>query len=355
MKRIVVTDVSKTFEIGTKTNQTILGKAIALVCERVPQKPLCALRNVSFSIGGGEMVGIVGQNGGGKSTLLRIIAGVMREDSGEVYTDGKIVALLGLDAAICERLTMRDNIFLVCAFLRLSDEEIRLKFNAVVAFAELEEFVDTKWYQFSSGMKQRVIVSIALHADADILLMDEIFASGDEQFRHKSMERLHKLAKQGVAVVLVGHGLSSIKKHCSRVIWIEKGRIRQEGSGTEIIEAYRAHTAPKKYIAPPVPILSEEEVREKLIGNTLEDKKWIEYYDLDGSIRGVMKTARWWTYGGFWRQSGSVFCFYYPNNSNSYMCTTISVDNDTVFRYNLDGTLRRVDGSKLLLGNPYNL
>ena len=241
MERIIVKNVSKTFKIGSKKKQTALERIISIFSDREPRHTLHVLKDVSFDANEGEIIGIIGRNGSGKSTLLRIIARIIDKDKGIVKTNGKIVALIHLDAGIKERLTMKDNIFLVCTFLGLSQNEIKKKFNSIVKFAELEKFINTKWYQFSDGMKQRVVFAMAFHANPDIMLLDEAFAVGDEQFRQKCMIVIRNLAKKGSTILLVGHTLPIIRNHCHRIIWIDKGEIKLQGSTKKIINTYKKY------------------------------------------------------------------------------------------------------------------
>ena len=239
METIAVKDVSKTFKIGFKRNQTALERFFSFFSEREPKRVLQVLNGISFTAKEKEIIGIIGRNGSGKSTLLRIIAGIIDKDSGYVETQGKVIAIINLSAGIKERLTMRDNIFLLCTFLGLSQNEIKRKFGSIVKFAELDKFVNTKWYQFSDGMKQRAVFSMAFHANPEILLLDEAFAVGDEHFRKKCLENIDKLAKNGSTILLAGHNLPIIEENCHRTIWIDKGRIKLQGRTKTVIEKYK--------------------------------------------------------------------------------------------------------------------
>ncbi len=195
--RIIVQNISKTFQIGFKKNQSALEKFISLFSGREPKKTIQALKDVSFEAKKGEIMGIIGENGSGKSTLLRTIAGIYRQDEGKIETNGKIISVINFRIGLQDRLTIKDNIFLVSSFFGLSQKEIEKRFNSIVEFAELDNFINTKIYQFSKGMKARLAFSIAIHCAPDILLLDEIFEVGDENFRKKSAEKIKELIKRG--------------------------------------------------------------------------------------------------------------------------------------------------------------
>ena len=225
MKRIIVKDVSKKFRIGFKKSQSALARAIYLFSGKEPQKEISVLKNISFSADEGEILGIIGPNGSGKSTLLRIIVGVYFPDNGKVIMNGKVVSLINLNIGLQQRLTMSDNIFLCCALFDLGRKDIKKRFNSIIKFAELENFVDTKLYQFSNGMMQRLAFSIAMHCNPEILILDEVFEVGDEEFKIKSAKKIREFAEKGGAVLLVSHDMGLIKKYCNRVLFLKEGRI----------------------------------------------------------------------------------------------------------------------------------
>ena len=237
-KKISMEGISKRFKIGFRKRDGFLRKIIGMVSGREPKRIIKALDNVSVSVYGGEVLGIVGENGGGKSTLLRIMAGIYKADSGRGFVRGKVVSLLNLGAGLKTRLSMRDNIFLVGSLFGLSKKEIKRSFKSIVGFSDLGGFEDTKLYQFSEGMKERLAFSITIHCKPDILLLDEVFAVGDEEFRVKSAEKIKHLASSGAAVVFVSHELWMIEKFCDRVIWIEGGKIKKRGGSQEIVKEY---------------------------------------------------------------------------------------------------------------------
>ena len=239
MKRIILDNVTKEFKIGFKKNQGTLARFASLFSGREPKKILKALQGVSLAVNSGEIVGLVGKNGSGKSTLLRIIAGIYPNYNGAKKVNGHIVSLIELGRGLIERLTMKDNIFLAGSLFGLSQREIRKRFHSIVEFAGLEDFVHTKLYQFSRGMLERLSFSIAIHANPEILLLDEVFAVGDEDFRAKSANKIKELAKNGAGIILVSHELWLIEKYCDKVVWLKKGKIVKEGNTKEIIKEYK--------------------------------------------------------------------------------------------------------------------
>jgi ABC-type polysaccharide/polyol phosphate transport system ATPase subunit len=237
--RVIVNNLNKSFRIGFKLPHSFLSRVFLVFSGREPKKTLKAIDNVSLEINSGEIIGVIGKNGSGKSTLLRIIAGIYDYDSGEVIQNGKIISLIDLGAGLKFRLTMRDNIFLVGSYFGLSQKEIRDKFNSIVEFSELEDFVNTKIYQFSTGMIQRLAFSIAIHCNPEILLLDEVFEVGDEEFRRKCADKIKELVGTGVSVILVSHDLSLIEKYCDKVILMHSGEIIKKGNAKEIIKRYK--------------------------------------------------------------------------------------------------------------------
>ncbi len=240
-ERIKVEQVGKKFKIGFKKNQNALARFISLFSGREAKKIIWALRDVSLTVKEGEMVGIIGKNGSGKSTLLRCISKIYKHDGGNIKTKGKIISLINLNIGMQPRLTMSDNIYLCCSLFGLSRKEIKDRFSNIVKFSELENFVGTKLYQFSEGMKQRLAFSIAIHCNPEVLLLDEVFEVGDKGFKIKSANKIKELVKRGVSVLLVSHELSMIEKYCNKIIWLDKGKIKKEGD-TRIIREYEGHS-----------------------------------------------------------------------------------------------------------------
>ena len=237
-KQVTLQDVSKSFNIGFKKDQSFLARLVSFFSGREPKKKIYVLKNISFDLERGDIVGLIGGNGSGKSTLLRIIAGIYKQNSGSVETNGKVVSLINLYVGLRQRLTMRENIFLVGSLFGLDYKEIGNKMDSIAGFSGLEKFLDTKIYQFSSGMVQRLIFSIAMHANPDILLLDEVFEMGDEEFKEKSAGKVRELAQKGCSVVIVSHDMDTIKNFCDKTIWLASGEIRKMGKFSEVVQEY---------------------------------------------------------------------------------------------------------------------
>ena len=242
-KRIIVENISKKFEIGFIKNEGALSKAVSFILRRNDKKEIQVLDSVSFDVSAGENLGIIGRNGSGKSTLLRIVAGIYESDFGQIKTDGKLVYLNGLGQGLKDRLTMRENIYLVGSIMGLSQKDIRKRFEEIVEFSGLKEFLDTKVYQFSSGMITRLSFSITVyclkHQNPDILLLDEVFGSGgDIDFQNKAILKMEELVKGGATVLLVSHSLDIVKKYCDRTVFLDHGRIVEVGDSESVINSY---------------------------------------------------------------------------------------------------------------------
>lgn len=197
-----------------------------------------ALEGISFSIGRGEFFGIVGPNGSGKSTLLKILAGIYRQDTGLVRVDGRLSPFIELGVGFNPELTARDNIRINGALLGLTRRQVADRFDAIIAFAGLERFVDQKLKNFSSGMQARLAYSIAIQVDFDILLLDEVLAVGDQEFQERCFETLAEIRAAGKTIVFVSHDLGTIRKHCDRAMLILDGSIQSLGSPDEVLDRY---------------------------------------------------------------------------------------------------------------------
>lgn len=242
-KRIIVENVTKKFKIGFKKNRSALGRALDLITGREDKREITVLNNVSLSAKEGEIIGIIGRNGSGKSTLLRVIAGIYSQNSGKVKTNGEIMYLNAFNTGLRERLTMKENIFLMGSILGLSQKQIKNRYEEIVEFSGLKKFVDAKVYQFSDGMVARLAFSITLfcltHSKPDILLLDEVLAAGgDQEFQEKAIKKMESLIKSGSTVLIVSHNLPNLEEYCDRIIWLDNGRIKNQGKPQEIIKEY---------------------------------------------------------------------------------------------------------------------
>ncbi|MGW8142786.1 MAG: ABC transporter ATP-binding protein [Anaerolineales bacterium] len=203
-----------------------------------------ALRDVDFNIRKGEMLGLIGPNGAGKSTLLKLIARVMRPTKGRVLVKGMVAPLLEFGAGFHPDLTGRENIFLNGALLGFTNEEMQEKFDRIVDFAELWEFIDVPVRNYSSGMTARLGFAVATDIDPDILLLDEILSVGDESFQRKSLARMKGFRQQGATIILVSHNMETVLEMCQRAVWLDHGQVKMLGTSEEVVEAYQAAQEP---------------------------------------------------------------------------------------------------------------
>lgn len=196
-----------------------------------------ALKNINFDVEKGEVVGFIGSNGAGKSTLLKVIAGVMKPTKGKVSVYGNICPMIELGAGFDSQLTARENIYLNGAVMGYSKEFINSKFDEIVSFSELNDFLDVPIQNFSSGMIARLAFSIATVVDPEILIVDEILSVGDMAFQKKSEEKMLNMINGGTTVLFVSHSIDQIRNMCSKVVWIEKGEVQAIG-GKEVCDKY---------------------------------------------------------------------------------------------------------------------
>ncbi len=236
---IQINNVSKTYKTSSKSNLT-LKQRLSGVFSSTRTKEIQALKNISLNINKGETFGIIGRNGSGKSTLLNIIMGSIPPDKGGIVkTNGKIMRL-ALGLGIDPNLSARDNIYVNGTVLGLSFRQIGEIFDQILEFSGLSEFVDTPVKHFSSGMKQRLMFSIAMHAKADTFLLDEFFGgTGDDDFRKKSDAAFQNKIIEGNTIVIVSHSMAIISKYCTRVAWIHKGELMTIDSPENSIKKYR--------------------------------------------------------------------------------------------------------------------
>jgi ABC-type polysaccharide/polyol phosphate transport system ATPase subunit len=206
--------------------------------KRTEKKTLWALRNISLHVHKGESLGIIGPNGAGKSTLLKVVSGVIKPARGEVHTNGAISPLIELSAGFDDELTGEENIYLNASILGFSRKEIEERYERIVDFSELRDFIGTPLKNYSSGMVARLAFSVATEADPDILIIDEVLAVGDARFRQKSKERILAFKDRGIAILFVSHDLEQVEDVCNKVLWLDHGAIERYGDTHEIILEY---------------------------------------------------------------------------------------------------------------------
>jgi teichoic acid transport system ATP-binding protein len=235
---ISVEDVSVTYRTSFEKRPTLSETVKRLGRREKIVREIEALRGVSFEVEHGKVLGVVGANGAGKSTLVRTIAGILPPTSGRIEVNGRVSTLLALGVGFNRKLTGRENVVLGGLAAGLTREHLADKYEEIVAFAELEEFMDMPMKTYSSGMYGRLGFSVAVNMDPDILLIDEALSVGDAKFRKKSFEKMRELCSQDRTIVLVSHALGSIEELCDQAIWIDKGHLRMEGEPSDVIHAY---------------------------------------------------------------------------------------------------------------------
>ena len=197
-----------------------------------------ALRDIDLEIDKGESVGLIGSNGSGKTTLLEIIAGITTPTSGEVFTQGKVVSLIDLEAGFHPELTGEENVFINALLMGMSKEEIRKKLKKIISFAELGDFIDVPFYTYSEGMRLRLGFSVVSQTNPDVVLLDENMAVGDQRFREKSLKKIEEFVQAGKTLIIVSHFMDLIKEKCGKVFWLENGQIKEEGESEKVVKNY---------------------------------------------------------------------------------------------------------------------
>ena len=234
---VTVSSLWKSYRLYHERNQYL--KAAVLRGRRARYEEFWALKGVGFEVAAGATFGVIGSNGSGKSTLLKCLAGILQPERGSVQVNGRVSALLELGAGFHPELSGRENVFLNGAILGLSRKEITDRFDDIVEFAGLEEFIDSPVKNYSSGMFVRLGFAVAAHVEPEVLLVDEVLSVGDESFQRKSAEKIEQFRRDGRTIVFVSHGLSQVEQLCEQVAWIDKGELRQIGPAAEVISAYQ--------------------------------------------------------------------------------------------------------------------
>jgi lipopolysaccharide transport system ATP-binding protein len=239
--------VSKIYRLGSASLslRAALGKLFTPGKKRETglNDDLYALNDVSFAIPRAESVGLIGPNGSGKTTSLKLISNITRCEAGRVAIQGRVSALIELGAGFHPDLTGRENVFFNAAILGMREEEIRRRFDAIVDFSGLERFLDTPVKRYSSGMYCRLGFAVAAFVNPDVLLVDEVLAVGDTNFQNKCLRRMNELREQGTTIFFVTHNLGYLQRLCTRAIFLYKGKIVQDGAVNDVIQAYRDHAS----------------------------------------------------------------------------------------------------------------
>jgi ABC-type polysaccharide/polyol phosphate transport system ATPase subunit len=239
---ITVRDVRKVYRrygrerhFGTLKSALLTG---SLLRDLRPEDSFEALGGVSFEVPKGRTFGIIGRNGSGKSTMLKMLAGIGKPTAGTVAVDGRVSALIELGAGFHPEIPGRENVYINGMMLGLSRREITERFDEIVRFAELEDFIDAPVKTYSSGMYMRLGFAVAIHVDPDVLLVDEVLAVGDEAFTHKCLDKFAEFRKRGRTVVIVTHTLDLVTRFCDEALWLDGGRVRERGDPKRVVDAY---------------------------------------------------------------------------------------------------------------------
>jgi ABC-type polysaccharide/polyol phosphate transport system ATPase subunit len=237
---ISVKNVSMKFDLGIERDNSFKNKFVSMFKKKKKKKKeyFWALNDVSFDVKKGEVIGLIGSNGAGKSTMLKVVSGVMKPTKGKVEVHGTIAPMIELGAGFDAELTARENIYLNGAVLGYSESFLNSKFDEIVEFSELKDFLDVPIKNFSSGMVAKLAFSISTIVAPDILIVDEILSVGDIKFQEKSLNKMMELIKGGTTVLYVSHTLESIRELCDRVIWLDHGQVVKIGPSKQICDEY---------------------------------------------------------------------------------------------------------------------
>src|SRR5215217_1901838 len=210
----------------------------SLIRDLRPDETFTAVRDVSFTVPAGRTLGVIGRNGSGKSTMLKLVAGITKPTSGTVRVNGRISALIELGAGFHPEISGRENVFINGIMLGLTKREITRRFDEIVEFAELQDFIDAPVKTYSSGMYMRLGFAVAIHVDPDVLLVDEVLAVGDEGFTHKCLDKFSDFRRRGKTILLVTHSLGLVERLCDEALWIDEGKGRTSGDPRRVVGAY---------------------------------------------------------------------------------------------------------------------
>src|SRR4051812_23910458 len=242
MNAIELTNVTKVYRRYARKKQFATLKSAllkgSLIQDLQPDEKFPALQGVSFAVAPGQTYGIIGRNGSGKSTALKLVAGITKPTSGTVTVQGRISALIELGAGFHPEISGRENVFINGIMLGLSKREVARRFDDIVEFAELKDFIDAPVKTYSSGMYMRLGFAVAIHVDPDVLLVDEVLAVGDEGFTHKCLDKFSEFKRRGKTILLVTHSLGLVERFCDEALWMDGGRLKGIGDPKRIVGAY---------------------------------------------------------------------------------------------------------------------
>lgn len=235
---VEVNDVSMHFRMPGDRINSLKEYVVQLLSGKLKYNEFVALDHVSFTVNKGEVVGLIGHNGAGKSTILKVISGILKPTGGEVKTYGNVVPMLELGSGFDMELTGNENIFLNGAILGYSEEFLRAKYQEIIDFSELGQFINIPIRNYSSGMLARLAFSVATVVEPEILIVDEVLSVGDSSFQEKSRNRMLELMGGGTTVLFVSHSIPQIRDMCDRVVWLDHGKVKMIGNAAEVCDAY---------------------------------------------------------------------------------------------------------------------
>ena len=239
---IELTNVTKVYRKYARRKQFATLKSAllsgSLISDLKPDETFPALQGVSFSVPAGRTYGIIGRNGSGKSTALKLVAGITKPTTGSVKVQGRISALIELGAGFHPEISGRENVFINGIMLGLTKREVARRFDEIVEFAELQQFIDAPVKTYSSGMYMRLGFAVAIHVDPDVLLVDEVLAVGDEGFTHKCLDKFGEFKRRGKTILLVTHSLNLVERFCDEALWLDGGKVRGSGDPKRVVGAY---------------------------------------------------------------------------------------------------------------------
>lgn len=294
---IIVKDVKKNFRVYYDKGSSLKEKVLFRNRNRYENRSI--LNGISFNIKKGEAVGLIGHNGCGKSTTLKLLTKIIYPDEGIISISGRVSSLIELGAGFHPDMSGRENIYTNASILGLTSKEIDERIDDIIRFSELEDYMDNPVRTYSSGMYMRLAFSVAINVDADILLIDEILAVGDANFQAKCLNKLREIKSKGTTIVIVSHSLAQIEQICDRTLWIHEGNVRCDGNPHDIHPIYMDHMG-KKRQSNILEIQKVQEVKKKTISNVNNNIRWgngkariedIKLYNVNGDLQNVFRTG----------------------------------------------------------------
>lgn len=325
-------DVSKRFTLHHDRAKSFQEAFVNIFRRRESSELFWALQNVSFEIGSGESVGIIGENGSGKSTTLKLITRILEPTSGKLAVTGRISALLELGAGFHPDLTGKENVYLNGSLLGYSRREMNRKYDEIIEFSELDRFIDTPIKHYSSGMHMRLGFAIAISSDPDILITDEVLAVGDESFQRKCLDKIWELRKRGKTILFVSHSLGTVRDLCTRAIWLERGKVKLDGPARGVVDTYLSRQLAKYQATLDIEDVPGVEIEHNRWGTREIEIDDVEFLDRAGEVRPLFRTgepliARIW-YNAKERIDRPVIGVGIHRNDGAHVCGPNTVTQD---------------------------